>query len=173
MIRRAQAQDLDDVAEVLAEAAVWLGSQGLDQWQYPVRREQVAESISRGECYIATSGQNGRGSEVLATITVDDHADPEFWSPEDGPDEALYVHRLAVRRSAAGRELGAYLLDWAGGHAYAAGKKWLRLDAWRSNPGLLDYYAQRGWQHVRTVELGHRKSGALFQRRAVADGSDC
>lgn len=160
-IREATLAELDVVTEILTEASEWLASRGLDQWQFPPRRDRVESSILAGECFVAElEGQ------VVATITVDDHADAEFWLPEDSPETALYVHRLAIRRAAAGRELGTTMLEWACARAYQAGKAWLRLDAWRSNAGLLDYYRARGWDHVRTVELSHRKSGALFQRRA-------
>jgi GNAT superfamily N-acetyltransferase len=106
-----------------------------------------------------TAGSSG-------TITVDDCADEEFWRPEDDPDDALYLHRMVTTREVAGREIGSALLDWASCRAAALRKRWVRLDAWRSNPGLQRYYADRGFEHVRTVQLPHRHSGALFQRRA-------
>jgi GNAT superfamily N-acetyltransferase len=160
-IREATLSDLDTVTHVLAEASDWLASRGLDQWQYPPRRDRVNESIQAGECFVAEID-----GKVVATITVDGHADSEFWQADDVPESALYVHRLAVRRDVAGRELGTTMLAWACDRAYQAGKAWLRLDAWRSNAGLLDYYQSRGWDYVRTIELEHRKSGALFQRPA-------
>jgi GNAT superfamily N-acetyltransferase len=103
---------------------------------------------------------------VIGTITVDDCADGEFWRPEDDPDDALYLHRMVTVRDVAGREIGSALLDWASRRASALGKRWVRLDAWRSNPDLQRYYTDRGFEHVRTVELPHRQSGALFQREA-------
>ncbi|WP_392965462.1 hypothetical protein [Streptomyces sp. LN245] len=60
---------------------------------------------------------------------------------------ALCVHRMAVSRGAAGG-IGATILDWAGGHAAAQGKKWLRLDAWKDNEGLHRYYKAVGFTLV-------------------------
>ena len=37
----------------------------------------------------------------------------------------------------------------------------------KGNPGLQGYYRSRGFRHVRTVDLPHRASGALFQRPAT------
>lgn len=162
-LRRATAADVQTVAGLWTEAAAWLASRGIDQWQYPPHLDRIERSIAAGECWIAW-WWNG----PIGTITVDGRADPEFWTPADEPETALYAHRMAVARSAAGVGLGADLLDHAAGLARDAGKRWLRLDAWRDNPGLADYYRAQGFQHVRTVELDHRRSGVLFQRPVSA-----
>ncbi|MEU7909175.1 GNAT family N-acetyltransferase [Actinoplanes sp. NPDC049118] len=98
-------------------------------------------------------------------ITVDDYADPEFWTAQDDPDSALYVHRMVVDRVAGGNGVGGRLLDWAERLASSLGRTWLRLDAWRTNAPLHAYYQRQGFVPVRTVNLSHRGSGALFQRR--------
>lgn len=160
-IRPARSDEAGLVAEMWAEAGAWLAAIGSDQWQYPARRERIDASIAAGECWLAAAG--GR---PVATVTVDRHADGDFWQPADQPDNALYVHRMVVRRQAAGAELGSALLDWAGGRAERAGWAWLRLDAWRTNQALRDYYARRGFVLVRVVDVPHRRSGALYQRPA-------
>jgi GNAT superfamily N-acetyltransferase len=157
-IRRAADAELSIVADLWAEAARWLASRGIDQWQYEPHVDRIERSIAAGECWLAID------ERPVGTITVDGRADPEFWTPADEPDTALYAHRMAVARSAAGAGLGAVMLDHAAGLARAAGKRWLRLDAWRDNPGLADYYRAQGFEHVRTVVLAHRRSGVLFQR---------
>jgi GNAT superfamily N-acetyltransferase len=107
-----------------------------------------------------------RDQHVVGTITLDDFADPEFWLPQDDPEDALYVHRAVVARAVAGQRIGATLLNWASLRAEAAGRTWVRLDAWATNTQLQSYYLGQGWAHVRTLQLSHRGSGALFQRRA-------
>jgi GNAT superfamily N-acetyltransferase len=160
-VRPARPDELDAVAELWDEGSRWLASRGIDQWQYPPRRETIAHNIAAGECWLVE--EEGR---VIGTITVDDCADEEFWRPEDDPDDALYLHRMVTIREVAGREIGSAVLDWASHRAASLGKRWLRLDAWRSNKQLQRYYANRGFRHVRTVDLPHRRSGALFERRA-------
>jgi GNAT superfamily N-acetyltransferase len=163
-IRKAEPADLDTVEDLRAEATAWLASKGLDQWQrsnprFPTRA-RAADAIARGACYLAYDGN----SELVGTITVDDDADPEFWTPAEQTEPALYVHRMIVRRAAAGAGLGGLLLDWAGDRAARAGHRWLRLDAWKTNKPLHHYYERQGFAHVRTVDLAHRGSGAVFQR---------
>lgn len=158
-IRAAHPDELEVVEALLIEASKWLASRGIDQWQYPPHRDRIIKAIERGECFLAF-----RKGQPVGTIQVDDYADPEFWKEEDHPEDAVYVHRMAVSRSTAGRKVGTELLDWAARQAADAGKSMLRLDAWKTNRRLHQYYLGMGFEFVRIVDLPHRKSGALFQR---------
>ncbi|MCW3036180.1 MAG: GCN5-related N-acetyltransferase [Actinobacteria bacterium] len=156
------------VQGILAEAATWLASKGIDQWPAAGFREAgTLRRIRQGSVYLAYAA-----GEPVATITLDTWADPELW--KGASDDAGYVHRLAVRRPWAGRGIGAALLDWAGQRVAASGGRWLRLDCMRDNQPLHDYYLRLGFEHIRTIELRHRPSGSLFQRGApsVRNGND-
>ncbi|MEU7377187.1 GNAT family N-acetyltransferase [Streptomyces albidoflavus] len=160
-IRPAMQDDLETVVRLWEHAAAWLREEGVDQWQYPPRVERIEANIAAGECWIIDVD-----NAPVATITVDQHADPDFWTEQEAQEAALYVHRMVVRRDVAGLDLGSAMLDWASRIAADQGKQWLRLDAWRDNEGLQSYYRTRGFDHVRTVEAEGRRSGALFQRPA-------
>lgn len=107
-----------------------------------------------------------RAHDAIATITLDERADPELWQQRDDPTGALYAHRMVVMRAEAGKGLGSSMLDWASRRAAMVGKKWLRLDVWATNSKLQDYYVNEGFENVRTLRFAHRGSGALFQRPA-------
>ncbi|WP_433218080.1 GNAT family N-acetyltransferase [Microtetraspora malaysiensis] len=163
-LRGAVPDDLPSVLSLLADAARWLASQGVRQWPadgFPASR--IEPLIETGTMYVL---DDGRGP--AATVALDGHADPEFWGRDDRPDTARYVHKLAVSRAYAGKGLGEALLDWAGLRAAADGRRWLRLDCSKDNLRLQRYYAELGFRHVRTVDLAHRASGALFERPAGA-----
>ena len=64
---------------------------------------------------------------------------------DDLPGAAVYVHRMAVRRSAAG--LGVVILGWAAGVARQQGGESLRLDCVASNGRLRAYYEAAGFVH--------------------------
>jgi predicted N-acetyltransferase YhbS len=74
------------------------------------------------------------------------------------------LHRLIVRRKYSG--LGTDVIEWACKRAGDLGNNWVRIDVWTDNVGLHRYYEQRGFQHVRTLDLTNYPSGALFQRKA-------
>lgn len=64
------------------------------------------------------------------------------------------------------------MLEWALDKAYREKYQTVRLDVWRASAGLHEYYNKLGWKHVRTVELDHRRSGALFAHPPVKSRSD-
>ncbi|GAA0945667.1 GNAT family N-acetyltransferase [Nonomuraea longicatena] len=172
-LRKAGPADLQGVLSLLADTAKWLHSRGVRQWpREGFGPERIAPLIEERVLYLVDDELRfldpDAAGRPVATIALDGHADPEFWSPADEPAQALYVHKLAVARLWSGTGLGGALLDWAGGAAHEAGLRWLRLDCAKANARLQAYYARSGFRHVRTVDLPHRASGALFQRTAAA-----
>ncbi|WP_392965535.1 GNAT family N-acetyltransferase [Streptomyces sp. LN245] len=158
LIRAGRPDELGMVEALLRGASEWLASRGIDQWQYPPHRDRITTALQQGVCFLVFED-----GEPIATFQVDDFADPEFWTPDDEPKNALYMHRMAVSRRAAGG-IGGTILDWASARAAAQGKQWLRLDAWKDNEELHRYYKGASFTLVRIVDLPHRRSGALFQR---------
>ncbi|NUR88851.1 MAG: GNAT family N-acetyltransferase [Nonomuraea sp.] len=172
-LRRAGAADLPGVLTLLADTAEWLHTQGVRQWpRGGFGPERIEPLIAEGTLFLLDDELRmldpDAGAPPVATIAVDGHADAEFWTRSDDPSAGLYVHKLAIARPWSGFGLGDELLDWAGTHANAAGRPWLRLDCAKANRRLQDYYRSRGFRHLRTVDLPHRSSGALFQRPSEA-----
>ncbi|WP_045876664.1 GNAT family N-acetyltransferase [Pseudofrankia sp. DC12] len=162
-IRPASSDDVDTVAGILAEAARWLAARGIEQWPadgFPVA--DIRDRIARGETYVAEAD-----GHAVATISLD-WADPDMWGAAGTDGAAVYVHRLAVLRSAAGRRIGEQLLAWAAAQALAAGRAQVRLDCVTANAQLCRYYVDRGWTHVRDItdEIG---TESLFQREAWSE----
>ncbi|MGW2130595.1 GNAT family N-acetyltransferase [Streptomyces coelicoflavus] len=160
--------DPDDLAKLLAfrqEAAAWLSRLGTDQWQRPYPADKLLATIEAGEVFMVRDG-----NATAATITLTPEAEEGLWTADELQEPSLFINKLTVARTHAGRDLGGRLLDWSGDRAYRAGAKWLRLDAWTTNTGLQAYYLRQGFQHVRTVQQGvavnggPRVSGWLAQR---------
>ncbi|MGI5138187.1 GNAT family N-acetyltransferase [Streptomyces sp. CA-106110] len=157
-----------DLAKLLAfreEAAAWLRGLGSDQWSRPYPAEKLLATIEAGTVFMLRDGHTTAG-----TITLTPEAEDGLWTAKELSESSLFVNKLTVARSHAGRNLGARLLNWAGDRAYRASAKWLRLDAWTTNEGLQRYYLGQGFEHVRTVTEGGavnggpRVSGWLAQR---------
>ncbi|MFJ8820843.1 GNAT family N-acetyltransferase [Streptomyces sp. NPDC102467] len=149
VFRRATAERTDDVLGVLDEAAGWLRARGIDQWPDRFERAWVTDAVTRGETWLVTVAGG-----IAGTVTLD-RADP-LWA--DAAGSAVYVHRMAVRRHAAG--LGTVILDWAARTARQHEAQTLRLDCVRSNGRLRAYYEDRGFVHRGDVTVG----GAPGQR---------
>ena len=147
--------DLDDVLDLLAEAASWLRARGIEQWPTCFPREQIAESIARGETHVVREG-----ATAVATLALQ-WEDPFFWG--ERPPDAGYVHRVAVRRAFAGRGLGVQLLDWADQQIAARGRRYLRLDCMAENTGLCAYYEGLGFERRGEVARGAWRA-SLYER---------
>jgi len=136
--------DIDEVLEVLSEAARWLASRGINQWRvdgFP--RELIAGGVSRGEVYLAR-----RDRRAVGTFTLQ-WSDELFWP--GAAEAAGYIHRIAVRREARG--LGVELLKFAERLTAATGRRLLRLDCFSGNSVLCDYYERAGFLRVADVEV--------------------
>jgi ribosomal protein S18 acetylase RimI-like enzyme len=152
----AGARDVDEVVEILSEAARWLLARGIDQWPDPFPRERIAGLAERGELYVARLD-----GETVATLALL-WSDPTFWGEQ--PPDAGYVHSLAVRRSHAGSGLGTRLLDWAEDEVATAGRRFLRLDCKADNAGLRAYYERHGFELRGEVEVAVF-TASLYERR--------
>ncbi|MBC7272416.1 MAG: GNAT family N-acetyltransferase [Streptomyces sp.] len=164
----ARPADVDTLVAFRTEAAGWLARLGSDQWQRPFPADRLRSAVEAGDVFLVLDSE-----DTVATITLTSRATGQgLWTERELAEPALYVSKLAVARTHAGRNLGGRLLDWAGDRAHRAGAVWLRLDAWTTNEALQAYYLRQGFRHVRTVRQGQagyggpRVSGWLAQRPA-------
>jgi ribosomal protein S18 acetylase RimI-like enzyme len=152
----AEPADLDTVISILNEAAGWLHARGITgQWQRSFAPQDEAKHIAAREIYLARLDGEAVGTLKLLW------SDPEVWG--DAPDDAGYVHGLAVRRSVAGRGVALYMLGWAEGMVAAAGRRYLRLDCWAKNTELCRYYERAGFTNRGRLE-DRRWPVALFEK---------
>ncbi|GAA4522815.1 hypothetical protein GCM10023191_102270 [Actinoallomurus oryzae] len=163
-IRPAIADDLDDVLALLNASSRWLSDRGLDQWGNGFGPDRIGPLIDRREVYIVHDGDT-----PVATAAASADGDTDFWTSDELAENALYLSKVTIARDRAGRGLGTTLFRWLVDQAARNGVDLVRLDAWRTNRNLHDYYEQTGWSYVRTAERKHRRSGALFQRVAERD----
>ncbi|MFF6852777.1 GNAT family N-acetyltransferase [Streptomyces antimycoticus] len=166
LIRPADTADTDALMALRIEAEEWLAAAGINQWRSPGFRDRALAKwkvdIEEGRTWVVP----GPEGELVGTVTLA-RPDLDFWTAADAPDSAIYIAKLITARSAAGRNLGGRLLDWAGGVARSRSLPWLRLDVWRDNARLKQYYLDEGFTHVRTEAPAHRLSGWMAQRPAT------
>lgn len=166
-IVKAEPADLPRLLSFREEAAAWLRDLGSDQWSRPYPADRLLATIEAGAVFMVRDS-----SETAATITLSPDVEAGLWTEAELSEPSIFVTKLTVARSHAGRDLGGTLLLWVGDRAYSAGYKWVRLDAWTTNRGLQDYYLRHGFEYVRTVleggavNGGPRVSGWLAQRLA-------
>jgi GNAT superfamily N-acetyltransferase len=101
--RVARTADLDAVLSILKDAARWMVGRGIEGWTPgSFSRRRIADLVDRGEMYLAVLAGEPVGTFALQW------SDEETWGAV--PDDAGYVHGLAVRRDFAGMGVGRELL---------------------------------------------------------------
>jgi GNAT superfamily N-acetyltransferase len=79
--------------------------------------------------------------------------DPHIW-PDVAPDESMFLHRLAVRRTHAGTGVSSALLSWAVQRGRIMGRQYLRLDCDAGRPRLRAVYEHFGFHHHSDRQVG-------------------
>jgi GNAT superfamily N-acetyltransferase len=102
--------------------------------------------------------------EVIGTIKFP-LQDTLFW-PDTPADEAVFIHRLAIRRQFAGGQLSVALLRCAAERAKSLGRRFLRLDCEASRQRLTAVYERFGFRHH-----SDRQVGSYFVSRYECDVS--
>ena len=162
-VREARTEDLDAVLSILEDVARWMVRQRIEGWTPDsFSRKRIAEIIGCGEMYLALLAGQAVGTFALQW------SDEETWGRV--PDNAGYVHGLAVRRNFADRGLGRELLRRAEDRVSRAGRNYLRLDCVAENEALNAYYQRAGFGYsgrvtVRGLEV------SLYEKRVGVSGA--
>jgi GNAT superfamily N-acetyltransferase len=147
-IRRATPQDVEVVSEILKEAARWLEQAGIPLWrETELEPASIGPDVSTGLFFLAEHSGAPAGTVKFQL------EDPLFW-PDVPPQEAAYIHRLAVRRAHAGTGLSSTLLRWAAERAQTLGFRYLRLDCVAARPRLRAVYERFGFEHHSDRQVG-------------------
>ncbi len=162
-VRRGRPEDLDVVTEILDERILWLRNRGSEQWNTGrTFRNRMANAIAQGETWLLDDD-----SATIATVSISKSGDPDFWTPEELAESAIYMSKLATTIKRSGEGLGELLINWVRDRAARSGLDLVRWDVWRTNYDLQDYYTKMGAPLVRSVDIADRWSGALFAVPAI------
>lgn len=113
-VRVACSGDIDEVVRLMHDAAAWMSAKGTPAWDVARIDRTFAETfVLRSELLVASCSD---GIVGCCTLSAED---PEFW-PDALKGEAAYLHKLAVRRTHAGRGVSSALIE-ACRHAGGAG----------------------------------------------------
>jgi GNAT superfamily N-acetyltransferase len=173
LMRIARAEPTDECLEavlgLIEEARGWLWTKGTDQWAKPwpnegARDARVFKGLQGGKTWIVWDGVI-----PAATVTITPQMNPAVWSTpgnkSDLAERAVFMHRLVTARKYAGLGLGAQLTDWAGLRGQRLyGAKWIRIDVWRTNRQLHEYYQRKGFEACGFCADPQYPSSALFQK---------
>jgi hypothetical protein len=160
-VRPATADQVEISASILEEAAGRVSSDGYPSWTPGIFTGPAARGMLRLRTDLASRSLFlvWIGDAAVATFTLLER-DRVYWP--DAGDEALYLHRFAVRRIAAG--IGRRAIDWMVAETMRRRRAYLRLDCLAENPGIRRYYESAGFVAVGEIELDGTKL-ALYEMR--------
>ncbi|MGO4548319.1 GNAT family N-acetyltransferase [Paenibacillus sp. 2TAB23] len=148
---RARPEDTEAVLQLLVQTAEWLRSKGSRQWSGLLQGEdshQTPEAIKRGEVYLFMQGSMLAG--IVMLMQKESAWDRELWGAE-GHESAIYLHRLAINREAAGKNVGEAIVRWAASGIVFEGKDRIRLDCIANNAKLNAFYLNCGYAYKGTA----------------------
>jgi GNAT superfamily N-acetyltransferase len=147
-IRQATPQDAEVVADILKEAARWLEQAGMPLWREDeLEPARIGADVSVGLFFLAEYSGDPAGTVKYQL------EDSVVW-PDARPQDAAYIHRLAVRRRYAGTGLSAALLRWAVERTRTLDRQYLRLDCESSRPRLRAIYERFGFRYHSDRQVG-------------------
>ncbi|HPJ22076.1 MAG TPA: GNAT family N-acetyltransferase [Clostridia bacterium] len=152
-------ENLLEFAAILKEAAYWMISQGFRNWDPDsFSIEAMKEKNNLDELFICCLDGQPAGTIKLQEI------DEMFW-PDAREGEALYVHKLAVRRKYADMGISRYMLDWAKEQTKLRGRKYLRLDCIADRKKLAGFYEGEGFVRVDEKRVLQHFMSARYEYR--------
>lgn len=151
-VRSVTVDDVETAVAILEEAIAWGSSNGFQSWTpgtfadaRGVGRSHLQEAVEVHGLYLVWV--DGEPAATFSLFTVDQR----YWP--DAGDDAVYLHKFATRRTAAG--VGRRAIEWIVGEVRRLGRRYLRLDCLAENDGIQRYYESCGFTAVdRTVING-------------------
>ena len=137
---------------ILDDAASWLRSRGIDQWQPGTFETEVYEAVSAGEMYVAESEGSILGCFRLGRADADAIAAWSRVGMHEDSGGTLYLSRMAVGDERHGTNNGSQLIGLAMEMAKNLGVGHVRLDCWAGNGTLRAFYTAEGFTRVSDVE---------------------
>ncbi|TMK80263.1 MAG: hypothetical protein E6G47_07170 [Actinobacteria bacterium] len=163
-VRPATARECELAVEILEEAAAWVAARGQDGWKPGSFRDEAGtgrtvlrEALAAGELFLGWMAMRAVGTVTLQS------ADAVYWPDAVDLADARYVHRLAVRRNAAGLSIGKALLQWSEEATAVDGRRFVRLDCPARSPFLRAYYIAAGYGYRGDVTVGDFRA-SLFEK---------
>lgn len=149
-LRLATPAEFETVYNILHENALWLSLKNIIQWPLDwlqSKRQEIQESIEFGT-YHAIDIDN----EIAAIVEI--KSVPEkIWANDN--IRALYIHKLAIRRKYADKNLGRKIINLIEVRAIQHGIQYLRLDCVAHNDRLRKYYESCGFIFKTEVNSGN------------------
>ena len=155
-IKRAMQSDIPVLESILLDTVNWLNETGQPLWGVDeIKWDALSRDNKIGDFYIAYT--DGVPSGCMALV---DYA-PFFW-PDIRQGESLFIHKLAVRKTARKSGAADALIEFFKEQGVECGVKTLRLDTHALRPKLRTFYERHGFVFVEVKVLKGERHTAFY-----------
>ncbi|WP_435171443.1 GNAT family N-acetyltransferase [Paenibacillus glycanilyticus] len=141
-IRSIRESEIDLFIQVLMEGASWIAANKKRMWdEADLQAHSLMEGLTINNFFAAFMD-----GEIAGVMILQDE-DRFFW-PEDPEGEALYLHKLCIRRKYAKTGLSDRMIGYAKNLAGTSQKRFLKLDCAADRAALRQFYEQHGFALV-------------------------
>jgi len=142
-IKQAKTEDIPVIENILLDTVNWLNEMEQPLWgALEVSWDALSKNYQIGDFYIAYS--DGKPSGCMALVDYE----PFFW-PDVKKGESLFIHKLAVTKTARKSGIADALMDFFKKQGAERGVKTLRLDTHALRPKLRAFYERHGFVFVK------------------------
>lgn len=129
----------DEFLNILREVGQWLVDSGQELWAIDTLTEaNLIDDYTRDNCYVMYSDGNPAATFILQW------KDPLYYG--DVPDNtAGFIHKVAIRRTFAGQNLFAPMLDFCRQRCLERGVHEIQLETDATRPALMRFYERNGF----------------------------
>ena len=135
----ASEKEIPIIEDILLDSVRWLDSVGQPLWrEEQVKWMRLSKDFAASDFCIALL--DGKPAACMAVVDYD----PEFW-PDIEKGQSLFIHKLAVKRFAAGMGISDTLISYAKQMCMERGISFLRLDCHALIPKQRAVYERNGF----------------------------
>lgn len=149
---------IDEAITIMREVAAWGRAQGFCIWpeEWLTKEELLTEEAAPEHFYI------GQVDGVNACAFILQDSDSEYW-PNAVPGEAVYLHKLCVRREFSHRGMTKLVLEAIKEECLSRGIRYIRLDTGLDEKAVRKIYLNAGCKIVDIIDYENGRSLALYE----------
>lgn len=139
--------DQPDLAiNILREVGQWLVDADRQLWNVEtLTTENLLDEFTTGNLYVMYADRHDGTEPEPAGVFILQWEDPLYW-PDVPPNTSAFIHKLAIRRSFAGQNLFAEVIQFCRKECLRKGIQTLQLETDATRPKLMQFYERYGFQ---------------------------
>ncbi|MDE6589940.1 MAG: GNAT family N-acetyltransferase [Oscillospiraceae bacterium] len=148
---------IDEAIKIMKEVAVWGRNKGFRIWrdEWLTKEELITIDAQPENFYI------GKMDGVAVCAFILQWRDSEYWA--DAKNEAVYLHKLCVRREFAGKNMTRFIIEAIKQLCKKEGIRYIRLDTALDEKIVRKIYLKLGFKIVDIIDYPNGRSMALYE----------